>query len=76
MLVNGKGVFKFKAHNNNVNFPTEFCLGSVFNGVSTTESIEVSLNGNVYDFSVDYNYIDTSDIVNIHKYLMTKNNIK
>ena len=27
-------------------------------------------------FSVDYNSIDTSDRLNIHKYLMTKNNIK
>ena len=40
------------------------------------ESREVSLNGNVYDFSVDCNSIDRSDIQNIHKYLMTKNNIK
>ena len=40
------------------------------------ESREVSLNGNVYDFSVDCNSIDRSDILNIHKYLMTKNNIK
>ena len=35
-----------------------------------------SLNGNVYAFSVDYNSIDKSDILNIYKYLMTKNNIK
>ena len=40
------------------------------------ESREVSLNGNVYDFSVDCNSIDRSDIQNIHKYLMTRNNIK
>ena len=40
------------------------------------ESREVSLNGNVYGFSVDCNSIDRSDIQNIHKYLMTKNNIK
>ena len=40
------------------------------------ESREVSLNGNVYDFSVNCNSIDRSDIQNIHKYLMTKNNIK
>ena len=33
---------------------------------------EVSLNGNVYNFSVDYNSIDKSDILNRHKYLMTK----
>ena len=36
----------------------------------------MSLDGNVYDFLVDYNYIDKSDILNIHRYLMTKNNIK
>ena len=37
---------------------------------------DYGLNGNVYDFSVDYNSIDKSDILNIHKYSMTKNNIK
>ena len=30
---------------------------------------------NVYDFSVDYNAIDKSDILGIHKHLMVKNNI-
>ena len=40
------------------------------------KSREVSLNGNVYDFSVDYNSIDKSDKLNIRKYLMTENNIK
>ena len=29
----------------------------------------------MYDFSVDYNSIYKSDILNIHKYLMVKNNI-
>ena len=76
MFVNGKEIFKFKANNKNVNFPTQFCLGSISNGFGATESREVSLKGNVYDFSVDYNAIDKSDILNIHKYLMVKNNIK
>ena len=76
LFVNGKEIFKFKADNKNVNFPTQFCLGSISNGLSNTESKEVSLNENVYDFSVDYNSIDKSDILNIHKYLMTNNNIK
>ena len=31
--------------------------------------------GNVYDFSVDYEAIDKSDI-NIQKYLLIKNNIQ
>ena len=75
LCVNGKEIFKFKAGNKNVNFPTQFCLGSISNGFNATESREVSLNGNVYDFSVDYNSIYKSNILNIHKYLITKNNI-
>ena len=74
LFVNGKEIFMFKVDYKNVNFSTQFCLGSVSNGFSATESREVSLNGNVYDFSVNYNPIDKSDILNIHKYLMTKNN--
>ena len=76
LFVNVKEIFKFKADNKNVNFPTQFCLRSISNGFSATESREVSLNGNVYDFSVDYNSIVKSGILNIHKYLMTENNIK
>ena len=60
----------------NVNFPTQFCFGSISNVYSATEAREVSLSGNVYDFSVDYNSIDKSDILNIHQHLMTKNNMK
>ena len=76
LFVNNKDIFKFKANNKNVNFSTQFCLGSVSNRFSATESREVSLNGNKYDFSVNYNSIDKSDLLNTRKYLMTKNNIK
>ena len=41
-----------------------------------TEFREVYLKGNVYDFSVYYNAIEKSDILNIHKYLMVKSNMK
>ena len=75
-LLMKKIIYKFKADNKYVNFPTQFCLGSIPNGFSATESKEVSLKGNVHDFSVDYNSIDKSDILNIRKYLMTKSNIK
>ena len=74
--VNGKEMFKFKAENKNVKFPTKFCFGSISNGFSATEFREVSLNRNMYNFSFDYNSIDKSDKLNIHKYLMNKNNIK
>ena len=76
LFVNGKEIFKFKTDIKNVNFPTRFCLGSISDGLNNIESREAFLNGNVYDFSVDYNSIDKSDILNIHKYLMNKNNIK
>ena len=75
LFVNGKETYKFKANNKNVNFPTQFCLGSTSNGFSAVESREVSLNGNVYDFSVDYNSINKSRILKIDKYLKTKDNI-
>ena len=60
----------------NVIFPTPFCLGSVSNEFTAHESREASFNGNVYDFWVDYNSIDKSNILSIQKYLMAKNNIQ
>ena len=71
LFVNGKEITKIKANNKNVNFLIRFCLGSISYGFSTTESREVSLNGNVYEFSVDNNSVDKSDMLNIRKYLMT-----
>ena len=76
LLVNGKELFKFKADTRNVNFPTQFCLGSISDGFSAHEPREIFLNRNIYNFSVNYNSIDKFGILNIHKYLMTKNNIK
>ena len=75
-FINGNKIFKFKADNKIVNFPTQFCPGSTSNEFCNTEFEEVSLNGNIYHFSLDYNSIDKSDILHIHKYLMTKNNMK
>ena len=73
LFVNGREIIKFKAYKKIDNFPTEFCLGSISDGFSATESREVFLDGNVYNFPVDYNSIDKCDILNIHK---TKNKIK
>ena len=76
LFVNGKEIFKFKTDNKNVNLPTQVCLGSIFNLFSAIECREVSLNGNVYDFLLNYSSIDKSDIISIQKYLMILNNIK
>ena len=74
-FVNRKEIFKFKADNKNVTFPIQFCQEIISNGFCAHESTEVSLNRNTYNFLVDYNSIDKSDILNIHKYLMNKNDI-
>ena len=51
----------------------QFYLGSISNTFDVSE--EASFK-NVYDFWVDYNAIDKSNILNTHKYLMVKNNRK
>ena len=40
LFVNGKEIYKFKIDNENVNFPTKSCLGSISNGFNATESRE------------------------------------
>ena len=37
---------------------------------------KTGLYGHVYDFSVDYESTDVDDILDIHKYLMNKHDIK
>ena len=60
LFVNGKEIRKFKANNKNVNFPAQFFLGNISNGFIATKCVEVSLNGNAHDFSVDDSSIDES----------------
>ena len=76
MFVNWKVIFKFKADKENCNFPTQFCLGSISSEFGVTKSREVSLKWIVNDFFVDFNDIDKSDTLNMHKYLMFKIKIK
>ena len=74
-LLMEKKSLNYEAHNKNINFPTKFCLQSISNGFTNAESREVSLNENVYDFSVICNSIDKSHMLSINEYLMKKNNI-
>ena len=73
LFANGEKKFKCKADNKHFNFRTQFYLGSISNGFNNTGSTEISLNGNVYYFSVDYSSIDKSEILNIPKYLKPVN---
>ena len=76
VFINGKEIYKFEDSNGNANFLTRFCLGSMSDRFSVIESREVSLGGNVHNLSVDYNAIDKSDILDIHRNSMVKKNIK
>ena len=75
MYVNEKEIYKIKADNKNVDLPVQFCLGSLSNKFDFNDIKEVSFKGNVYDFLVNYNAFDKSDILSIHKIFMLKNNI-
>ena len=75
MFVNGKEIYKFKANNKNVDFPTQFCLGSITNKFRGIDFWKVFLEESVYDFLVDYYAIEKYDILDIHKYLIVKNKI-
>ena len=50
LFVNEKEIFKFKAENKNVDFPTQFCLRSISSEFNATEYTEVSLNGKIQPF--------------------------
>ena len=43
---------------------------------TTTTKKKTGLNQCVYHFSVDYKTFDTTDVINIHKYLMKKHDIQ
>ena len=74
LYVNGKKIYIFKASKKNNNFPSQFYLGSISNKFDHVDK-EMTFKGNLYDFLVDYDAIDKSNILNIHKYLMIKNSI-
>ena len=75
LFVNEREIYKFKANNKNLSFLPQFSLGSIPNKFDYDDSEEVCFKGNVYDFSVDYDAIDKSDILRIHKYLMIESNV-
>ena len=53
-----------------------FCLGSISKDFANEEQSEISFNGTVYDISIGHSSIKKEDILNIHQYLMAKNNLK
>ena len=74
LFVNGTEIIKFKAKDSEITaYP--LCLGNISKDWSVDNMKETGLTGYVYDFSVDYNAIAVSDVLDIHKYLMKKNEL-
>ena len=44
------------------------CLETISKDFTANKMKKTGLNGYVHEFSVDYNIIDNSAIINIHKY--------
>ena len=73
LLVNGKEIHKFKAKDCEI-VATPLCLRNISIDWTVDNMKKTELNGYVYDFSVDY-AIAVDDILDIHNYLLKKNDI-
>ena len=74
LFVNGTEMIKFKAKDSEI-LAYSLCLGNISKDWSINNMKKTGLKGYVYDFSVDYDTIVVSGILDIHKYLMGKNGI-
>ena len=75
LFVNGTEIDKFKAKDSEIVL-TPLCLRNISKDFSVDNIKKTGLNGYIYDFGVDYDAIAVDDILDIHKYLMKKNNIE
>ena len=74
LFVNGKEIISFKAKDSEI-LPCPLCLGGLSKDFSPSNTHKTGLTGYIYDLSVDYWAIANNKILDIHKYLMKKNNI-
>ena len=75
LFVNGIEIIKFKAKDSEI-IAYPLSLGKISNDFSIDKMNKIGLNEYVYDFSVDYNAITVDNILDVHKYLMKKYDIK
>ena len=74
LFVNCTKIIKFKSKDPEI-LPYPLCLGNISRDWSLDNMKKKRLNGYVYGFSVDYDAIVVDDILDIHKYLIKKNNM-
>ena len=74
MFVNSKEIHKFEVKDSEFN-PYEMCLGNILKDWSVDNMKNTGLKDCIYDFSNNFDVIWVSDILEIHKFLMKKNEI-
>ena len=74
MFVNGSENIKLKTKYSEI-VATPLCLGNVSKDWTEDNMKRTGFNGYVYDFSADYDAIAADNILDIHNYLMKKNNM-
>ena len=73
LFVNGREELNFKCKTDQ----EKSCIGNLSDQWTTSESEKTGLYGSIYDFVVDYEQIvGVKTIYDMHRYLMTKHNIK
>ena len=71
LFPNGINIYQIKAKNSELKlYPS--CLDNILKDFTVDNMKKTGLNGYECDFSVDYNAIDISDIMDIRKYVMNK----
>ena len=74
LFINGTEIYKFKAKDSKIVAAPLF-LGNISKDWSVDNMKKIGFNGCVYDFSIDYDATDVDDILEIHNYIMKKNDI-
>ena len=74
LFVNVTEIIKFKAKDSEI-IANPLWFGNISEDFSRDNMSQTGLYGIVYDFSVDDKAISADKILDIHKYLMEKNNI-
>ena len=74
LFVNGTEIITFTAKDSEI-VAAPLCLGNISKDWSVDNMKRTGFNGYVYDSSVDYDAIEIDNILDIHKYLMKKNNM-
>ena len=76
LFANGRKELKFKTKSDQI-INKNLCLGNLSHDWTRDQSTETSLYENIYDFVIDYKAISgTTAIYDMHRYLITKHNIK